>query len=636
MTEAEEQESTIKDLKEVFYDSLDDWPTETLKKALFRLRPEEGAEVYLNLKEGNYDITDQSLEIERKFRPAVTIRTRELQTELKRWGIGGGAFFRVIGDGPSPAQAKTLALQYFILWTRQLFPFQFIFLSIPFFIATLFLWQFSGLYPVGPEDSLPKYLTLLIAGTVFIFLGIWTVFEGIIKRTIVGIKNWKTVPDSMIGFVVPGVLFWTTGLEYAILEIAEKTTFFALIPISAWLSLLLGVVILFIGADFYIRGEKSFVERFSHPMDYAPLIIFLIKNDAGEWVLDGAQFDYFHYKTMFVPKEKLAFRKEDQNKEHPWFLIDRSWHAFRVYIKPNPMIRFFSNIVVNIILWLVIIGAYTAYILARYNIAITDLSTLDSLFQLLIQIGVFIILPMVMILMVWSRNRTWEGKMNLWEELEGKPAEELLKMHHLTFDRLRILWNLRNREHKGEQQITSLWSKSTWIEGDSSRLVARVKLQYPFDRYKDWHTLRDTQEELLSLISLQTKREELRELKEEIVEVQDALKKQVIQGIQTIEDELTDFYLEQQEEIEEEKEEILDKLEDIMEKVPEEEPKPKAEPKETAIATEESKTEKEDLDIPEVPSLEELEKKKKEEKDLEEEEEFKIPDIPIDVVKEDD
>ncbi|RLI73589.1 hypothetical protein DRO91_02580, partial [Candidatus Heimdallarchaeota archaeon] len=125
-----EQEPTIKDLKEVFYDSLDDWPTETLKKALFRLRPEEGAEVYLNLKEDNYDLTDQTLEIEHRFRPKVTMRTRELQTELKRWKIGGGTFFRVIGDASSPAQAKTLSLQYFILWTRQLFPFQFIFLSV--------------------------------------------------------------------------------------------------------------------------------------------------------------------------------------------------------------------------------------------------------------------------------------------------------------------------------------------------------------------------------------------------------------------------------------------------------------------------------------------------------------------------
>ncbi|MHA1629028.1 MAG: hypothetical protein ACTSXO_07905 [Candidatus Heimdallarchaeota archaeon] len=625
-----EQEPTIKDLKEVFYDSLDDWPTETLKKALFRLRPEEGAEVYLNLKEDNYDLTDQTLEIEHRFRPKVTMRTRELQTELKRWKIGGGTFFRVIGDASSPAQAKTLSLQYFILWTRQLFPFQFIFLSVPFFIATLFLWQFSELYPVGPADSLTKYLMLLVAGTLFICLGIWTVFEGMIKRNIVGIKNWKTVPDSMVGFVVPGILFWTTGLEYAILEIAGKTDFFALIPISAWLSLLLGIIILFIGADFYLRGEKSFVERFSHPMDYAPLLIFLVKNDAGEWVLDGAQFDYFHYKTMFVPKEKLAFMPDDERKEHPWFLIDRSWHAFRVYIKPSPIIRFFSNIYINVSLWIIVIAAYTLYILARFNIAILDLTALSPGYQLLSQIGAFIVIPMFIVLMVWSRNRTWEEKMALWEELEEKSAEELLKMHHLTFDRLRILWNLRNREHKGEQQITNLWSKSTWIEGDSSRLVARVKLQYPFDRYKDWHTLRDTQEELLSLISLQTKREELRELQEDIIEVQDALKQQVVRGIQTIEDELTEFYLEQQEEIEEEKEEIIEKLEKIEESAlsqPEGEPPVEPEPE----------VKEETLEIPEVPTLEEVKGEEKEEEKKEDlEEEFKIPDIPIDVEKEDD
>ncbi|MGC9781174.1 MAG: hypothetical protein HZR80_18170 [Candidatus Heimdallarchaeota archaeon] len=43
-----------------------------------------------------------------------------------------------------------------------------------------------------------------------------------------------------------------------------------------------------------------------------------------------------------------------------------------------------------------------------------------------------------------------------------------------------------------------------------------MKLQCPFDRYKKWKTLRDTQEELLSIISLQTKEGELQEIQEEI------------------------------------------------------------------------------------------------------------------------
>ncbi|MHA1533020.1 MAG: hypothetical protein ACTSR6_13615, partial [Candidatus Heimdallarchaeota archaeon] len=101
MVEEEKKEDGIKDIKEVFYDNLDNWPTETIKKNLFKLRPEEGAEVYLNLSEGYHDITNQGLEVEKKFRPKVTIRTQELKTELDRWKIGGGAFFRVIADSPN-------------------------------------------------------------------------------------------------------------------------------------------------------------------------------------------------------------------------------------------------------------------------------------------------------------------------------------------------------------------------------------------------------------------------------------------------------------------------------------------------------------------------------------------------------
>ncbi|NHJ86289.1 MAG: hypothetical protein FK734_12570, partial [Asgard group archaeon] len=174
-----ENKTKIKDIKDVFYDELDEWPSEPLKKALFQLRPEEGAEVYLHLKEDYYDLTDKALEVEKKFRPEVTLRTRELKTELERWKIGGGAFFRVIGDQETVSKSQMLSLQYFILWTRQLFPFQFVFLSIPFFLATLFIWQFSATYPAGPDDSLIKYLTLLLTGLLFIMIGVWVVFEGL-------------------------------------------------------------------------------------------------------------------------------------------------------------------------------------------------------------------------------------------------------------------------------------------------------------------------------------------------------------------------------------------------------------------------------------------------------------------------
>ncbi len=228
-----DEESGIRNIKDVFYDTLDDWPTESLKKSLFRLRPEEGAEVYLNLNEGYYDITDKALELESNFRPKINIRTNELKTELDKWKTGGGAFFRTIADAENVNDATRLCLQYFIIWTRQLFPFQFVFLSFPFFIATLFLWQFSEKQVVGSETTWGTYLTLMVTGLLLINMGLWTYIEGFYRRFIQGIKNWKVVPDSMIGFVVPGILFCTTALEYLIYEVIGYTSFIAIIPISA-------------------------------------------------------------------------------------------------------------------------------------------------------------------------------------------------------------------------------------------------------------------------------------------------------------------------------------------------------------------------------------------------------------------
>lgn len=676
MDEEEQKEDGIKDIKEVFYDNLDNWPTETIKKNLFRLRPEEGAEVYLNLSEGYHDITNQGLEVEKKFRPKVTIRTQELKTELDRWKIGGGAFFRVVADSPNLNTAMKLCIQYFIVWTRQLFPFQFSFLSIPFFIATLFLSQFTLEYQPG-SATLGTYLTFLITGLIFICLGLWTYIEGMYKRFIKGYKSWKTVPDSMIGFVIPGIFFWTTALEYAIYNLTSTTDIATLIPVSAWLSVLIGVIVLFIGTDAFLRGEKSYVEKFSHPMDYAPLMLYLYKNKAGNWDIEGTQFDYFHYKTSFVPKEKLSYKEdEDEKKEHPWFLIDRSWHAFREYIKPNIMIRLFANVVFNIIAWLIIVGVYVIFILEKFWL---DIGTLEANFtHPVFFMLIYVLLPIMMVFMLWSISRTREYKLPIWEDLSEKDDDELTRNHHLSYDRLRILWNLRNREHTGEQRFTEIWSKSDWIEGDSSRLVARVKMQFPFDRYKDWHTLRDTQEELLSLIAVQTKEEELRKLHAEIAEVKRDLQKQMIEGIDSIEEELDEYFDDQKEEIEEEREElkeilgviedevveetttedieteeiieetepeVIDTVDEIIEEieeVTEEVSEPAAEDifDETEIPdipdVDEEKEETpikkdiEDLGVPDLPPVEE------DKKEPEEEEEFTIPDIPIDVEKEED
>ena len=509
------EEKGFRALEDVFNENLDNWPTESLKINLLKLKPEEGAEVYLNLNDGDYDLTEETLEIEKKFRPIVTLRTQELKTELERWNIGGGAFFRVIGDQPNENEAMKLCLQYLIIWTRQLFPFQFIFLSLPFFVGALFLWQFSDAFVAGINATWGVYVSYLVIGLLFILIGAWTAIEGLYKRFIKRFKNWKIIPDSMIGFVVPGILFWTTALEYAITELVSGTGFPALIPISAWISLALGLVILIIGADFYIRGEKSFVERFSHPMDYAPLLIFLGKDKNENWVIDGAQFDFFHYKTSFIPKEKLTFHENDTSKENPWFIIDRSWHAFREFVKANLWLRIFSNLVIKIFIWVLSLGFYVIYILTRFSILTINFVTpyLDTPWFLAIA---YIIIPMVLLLSIWSTNRTREYNLDIWEELSHKQGDELLKYHHLTFDKLRIFWNLRNRDHKGEQKITSLWSKGEWIEGDKSRFVARIKFQYPFDQYQGWHTLRDTQEELLSLIALQVKNRELRNIQKEI------------------------------------------------------------------------------------------------------------------------
>ena len=127
----QQEKSKIRSLTDAFDDNIDNWPTEAIKKSLEKLKPEKGAEVYLNLNEGDYDLTEEAVGLERRFRPILTLRTQELKTELERWNIGGGSFFRIIADNKDLDSAVKVCLQYFVIWTRQLFPFQFIFLSIP-------------------------------------------------------------------------------------------------------------------------------------------------------------------------------------------------------------------------------------------------------------------------------------------------------------------------------------------------------------------------------------------------------------------------------------------------------------------------------------------------------------------------
>lgn len=508
-------------LTKVFEQKSDYWPTKALKKQLIKLQPEEGAaEVYLKLNEGDYDLTSETLDIEKQFRPEVIIRTRALKTELDRWHIGGGAFFRVLGNAPKEQKATKLALQYLIVWTRQLFPFQFGFLCIPFFLATVFFWQFSQKFPVTPSTP-GTYLALYILGGIFLILGGYTILEGFYRRVIQRIENWKIIPDSMIGFTVPGVLFWTTALEYSIIRTRGGTSFPAIIPVSGWVSLGLGIVIALIGLDFFFRGEKSYVERFSHPNDYAPLMIYLTRDQKGDWSIEGAQFDFFHYKTIFTPKESLIFDEAlpEDEKTHAKFIIDRSWHAFREHIKPNIVLRLFSH-------WLVVLFVFLAFVAYVFIILLAVelpyIPDWSSSYPWVFSIS-YVLPPLLMVFIWWAFLRTQEYKLPIWEELSEKSDEELLQFHHLDYDRLRILWNLRDREHRVERSLTSLWTKEHWIEGCKSRLVARVKLQYPFARYRFWETLRDTQEELLSIISLQTKEEELETLQKEIEEAKQKL-----------------------------------------------------------------------------------------------------------------
>ncbi|MHA1366991.1 MAG: hypothetical protein ACTSP5_11345 [Candidatus Heimdallarchaeota archaeon] len=154
-------EKGFRALSDVFNENLSNWPTEALKMNLLKLKP----------------------------------RTQELKTELDRWGIGGGTFFRVIGDQPSEKESMRLCMQYLIIWTRQLFPFQFIFLSLPFFVATLFLWQFSAAFIPGVGTTWGVYVTLLAIGLLFILIGAWTAIEGVYKRFInnnIGICYYRT------------------------------------------------------------------------------------------------------------------------------------------------------------------------------------------------------------------------------------------------------------------------------------------------------------------------------------------------------------------------------------------------------------------------------------------------------------
>ena len=207
-------------------------------------------------------------------------------------------------------------------------------------------------------------------------------------------------------------------------------------------------------------------------MDYAPLFIYMKRNESNEWDIEGAQYDILHYKTKYVTKGQLFPKDEIETAKRPRFVINKVWHSFSKYEPPSIRILNRRNIdKITTSLFIIGILIVLAGLNAIYFIY-SDKLFYNSPGTFIIQNAIFIFL---LIYFIWHFDELREYNLDMWDALSSKNKKDLLKYHHLTYDKIRILWHLDK-----DFMITS-----------PTTLKIRWKLHYPFRNYEKWDSFRD-------------------------------------------------------------------------------------------------------------------------------------------------
>ncbi len=474
----EVQEEIIKGKEEIFYE---EWPSVDLRNVALERFPIGKTPKEVPVASGVYDHTDniEAVKIAMAYRPRVILLGRELRSEKhsRNWG---GVLFRVLGNAEDWQQSNRAVIQYIHIWTKQSW-----FVSLWSTIVPLLLLVFlSGWLNTdllfhrsidrASEDitqqlEIPQFLRLpdkilmvLIISVLFILIGLrftyrqgkWT-YHNFTLFILYGILFALQILEFYLGLAPPIFVtfsyFVLYDFVYLNFNIHSNASIFLNIPFTAIILSLLAIFFLVI---FIWQPKIPFIES-RHEMDYAPIFVYLKREEYGSWDLDYVLYDMFHYFVGKMTKKDFLDKGLLERGKIPILLIDNTWHSFDVE-KPPRYRWYFANIIfaISLIIFILQFAApLSFYIFLKKFVG-----------NLAIDIIRRVLVPLIVFGSLIYVNIYWPTDLNENENL-------FEHRYHLTHTKLKILWNL---------------------EPEEAQFKIKKKLQDPFNPNPDfWKTFRD-------------------------------------------------------------------------------------------------------------------------------------------------
>ncbi|MFX1512229.1 MAG: hypothetical protein ACFFCQ_06555, partial [Promethearchaeota archaeon] len=205
-------------------------------------------------------------------------------------------------------------------------------------------------------------------------------------------------------------------------------------------------------SELLIRWQPHIL-HLAHRMDYAPVFVYLIRDDQGKWKFDKMRYDRLHYLVGTKDSDEVSIKKH-WIPIKPYLVIDNNWHSFDTG-RPG---RIFQFVQVIVLIVLAVVGIWQ-FLLPSKLTATEFFIITPRWIQILVKvIPFFCFILALRIVAAWSTE--------IFDD------ENLLEYRYQLDDpKLRILWNFKKEE---------------------PRFVIRKKLQDPFNpNEKFWESFRD-------------------------------------------------------------------------------------------------------------------------------------------------
>lgn len=472
----------------------EEWPTSQLKNIIHDLLPEKyGINSKLNESVIPYpnDSSPSKSEIASEFRPHILLQGLNLKREWnsRSWG---GMVYRILMQKNSVKKEEKAVIQYLYIWTRQKLFFTFWLDVVPLWILFLFSVYINtdviSYNPTfGSSTSTPLELGFLELSDRIIM--ILVIALGLIALAVITtLLRRKFYIHSTLHFtyalvfmsqiielsnsISPPITFdWTLSVPFLVNDSQLITN----IPYIPFFMIILSVIFLlllkFQIPIFKIGGQ--------HKMDYAPVFVYIKKENGGTWKLERILYDNVHYFTSQKSFEKSNnIELLTQNGySRPRLVINTSWHSMmssRVFwaLSKNKLLTklmpYTFWIGVFLLVFTTIFPDFLIELMGSTIPAehITTIQLILRIFLLLL-----VILPLVFVA--------------LWEPTDLDDKENLAKQnYHLTDAKLLALWNLEDKPKK----IKGLRVFSPKLSEAQFKIIE--KLQDPFNLTDDnfWET----------------------------------------------------------------------------------------------------------------------------------------------------